>query len=549
GVGATVATVLFSDNVGVTAFTFTATGTQLSADGFYQISNAGVITLTAAGAAGAANDFETGANSFVHNVTAADAAGNTDTADITLSLTNLNDNAPRIDDAVAAPLNENSANGTAVYDVNEFFTGNDTDIDGQALNYSIIGGNTGGAFTIDAATGLISVANTAALDFETTPVFNLTIQASDGALADTAIVTVNLNDINEPPVNSVPGTQSVTQDTPLVFNGANAISVNDPEGMIGSVQLTVLNGTLNVALQGGATISAGAIGTGTLTISGSQADINATLATLVYQGNLNYSGADSLTIMSMNMPAPGNDTDTVPITVTAAAGSPGGGTTAASGPVGLNMPDLGWPSGQSPFAASSPAANSWRAADQLEVQYRDFVLPAVNESLRLRTLQAAQLMGAFTAADMGEIEAVSFGDGLQVEPALFVLPAVQEIRGEFDATAERAREFGTRPAPGTAPLLNDFDAYSRFLSQDGTQRDTPAPAQPTDPRAASSAGDAPAAPDAAPAAAPAPGASSAPASAEPAGAPAFSAQLRTAAALRTQVDAQLLASLRALRKS
>jgi hypothetical protein len=322
--------------------------------------------------------------------------------------------------------------------------------------------------------------------------------------------------------------------------------VSDPEGMLGSVQLTVLNGTLNVTPQGGATISAGAIGTGTLTIAGSQADINATLATLVYQGNLNFNGADTLTIMSMNMPAPGNDTDVVPITVTAAGG---GGATAASGPVGLNTPDLGWPSGKFPFAGPDQAADSGRASDQLDVQYRDYVLPAVNESLRLRTLQAVRLMGAFTAADVGEIEAVSFGASLQVEPALFVLPAVEEIREAFDATAERAREFGTKPAPGTAPLLNDFNAYTRFLSPDGTQRETPAPAEANAPRTVSPATDAPDAPDAAPAAVPAPSESSVRAPAESAGAPAFSAQLRAAAALRTQLDAHLIASLRALRKS
>jgi len=284
-----------------------------------------------------------------------------------------------------------------------------------------------------------------------------------------------------------------------------------------------------------------------LSITGSQADINATLTTLVYQGNLNFSGADTLTIMSMNMPAPGNDTDTVPITVTAAAGSPGGGTTAVSGPVGLNMPDLGWPSGQFPFASSNPAANSGRAADQLEVQYRGFVLPAVHESLHLRAVQAAQLTGSFTAADVGELEAVSFGDALRIEPALFVLPTVQEIHRDYSAVAERAREFGAKPAPGTAPLLNDFDAYTRFLSPDGTQREAPAAAEPIAPRSANPGADAAVAPEAAPALAP--GVESfVPTAPEPAGAPAFSAQLRAAATLRTQVDAQLLASLRALRK-
>ena len=47
-VGATVATLAFSDNVAVTGFTFTATGTNTSADGFFQIDALGNITLTAA---------------------------------------------------------------------------------------------------------------------------------------------------------------------------------------------------------------------------------------------------------------------------------------------------------------------------------------------------------------------------------------------------------------------------------------------------------------------------------------------------------------------
>ena len=39
----------------------------------------------------------------------------------------------------------------------------------QAITYSITAGNTGGAFAINAATGAITVANSGALDFETTP--------------------------------------------------------------------------------------------------------------------------------------------------------------------------------------------------------------------------------------------------------------------------------------------------------------------------------------------------------------------------------------------
>ena len=117
------------------------------------------------------------------------------------------------------------------------------------------------------------------------------------------------------PVNTVPGAQTVNQDTPLAFTGGNTISVNDADGDLSTVQLTVTSGTLNVTLQGAASISAGANGSATFTLSGDQADINATLATLIYQGNLGYSGADTLTVLSTDDTAR-TDSDNVAITVT-----------------------------------------------------------------------------------------------------------------------------------------------------------------------------------------------------------------------------------------
>ena len=74
----------------------------------------------------------------------------------------------------------------------------------------------------------------------------------------------------------------MNEDTALSIGG---ISVNDVDGNLATTQLTVTNGTVTVSLAGGATISAGANGTATLTLSGTQAQINAALATLSYQGN------------------------------------------------------------------------------------------------------------------------------------------------------------------------------------------------------------------------------------------------------------------------
>ena len=100
--------------------------------------------------------------------------------------------------------------------------------------------------------------------------------------------------VNSAPVNSVPaGPLVVNEDTPLAIG---SISVSDLENNLSSVALTVVNGTLGAAAAGGAFVTGG--GTGALTITGSQAVINLTLANLVYQGNLDYSGADTLTVTS-----------------------------------------------------------------------------------------------------------------------------------------------------------------------------------------------------------------------------------------------------------
>ncbi len=142
----------------------------------------------------------------------------------------------------------------------------------------------------------------------------LTVTSTDGnAVTDVDTVALTVTPVNDPPVNTVPGAQTVTEDTALSLGG---ISVTDVDGNLATVQLGVLNGTVTVTLSGGAVISAGANGTGTLTVAGSQAAINATLASLVYQGTLNYNGPDTLTVTTTDTNS-ATDVDTVALTVTA----------------------------------------------------------------------------------------------------------------------------------------------------------------------------------------------------------------------------------------
>ena len=142
-------------------------------------------------------DFETTPVFIITVQVQDDGVGNlTAQADITINLTDVNET-PDIQDQTFT-IAENSANGTQVGTV----TAVDPDA-GQTLTYSITSGNTNSAFAIDPQNGELTVSNSTMLDFETTPVFILTVQVQDdgaGNLTDEATITVNITDQNESPV-------------------------------------------------------------------------------------------------------------------------------------------------------------------------------------------------------------------------------------------------------------------------------------------------------------------------------------------------------------
>ncbi|MEJ8847254.1 DUF4347 domain-containing protein [Variovorax rhizosphaerae] len=166
-------------------------------------------------------------------------------------------------------------------------------------------------YTLDNANPTVNALN---VGQSLTEVFTYTLTDGDGDTSS-ATLTVTINGANDAPLNTVPGAQTVGEDVALAFSGANAISVNDVDANLTSVTLTVTNGRLNVSLSGAATFSAGANNSATVTISGTQADINASLATLAYTGNTDFSGSDTLTVLSRDSGGL-TDSDTVAITVT-----------------------------------------------------------------------------------------------------------------------------------------------------------------------------------------------------------------------------------------
>ncbi len=109
-------------------------------------------------------------------------------ATITIDVYGLND-APSISSATFT-LDENSLPSTIVGTV----AASDPDA-GQILTFAIIAGDPAGTFSIHALTGEITVNDATALDYETSPTFDLTVQVTDdGApiLSSSATITINL---------------------------------------------------------------------------------------------------------------------------------------------------------------------------------------------------------------------------------------------------------------------------------------------------------------------------------------------------------------------
>ena len=168
---------------------------------------------------------------------------------------------------------------------------------------------TGTAAQINAA--LAALAYTGNLNFNGAD--TLTVATSDGTAADIDTIAITVNAVNDAPVNTVPAAQTVAEDTILPIAG---VSVADIDSSALTTTLSVAHGILNVTAGAGVTGN----GTASVTIAGTAAQINAALAGLAYTGNLNFNGADTLTVATSDGTA--TDTDTIAITVNAVNDAP-----------------------------------------------------------------------------------------------------------------------------------------------------------------------------------------------------------------------------------
>ena len=80
----------------------------------------------------------------------------------TIGVTDVAPSTPTDSDAAANTVAEGAANGSTVG-----VTASSTDVNGPAVTYSLVGDTSGGGFTINAATGVVTVADSTKIDFET----------------------------------------------------------------------------------------------------------------------------------------------------------------------------------------------------------------------------------------------------------------------------------------------------------------------------------------------------------------------------------------------
>jgi hypothetical protein len=232
-----------------------------------------------------------------------DGHGGSSTATVTVNVAPANDAPLAVNDTASA------TEDTPLTLAASTLLANDSDPDaGDVLTITAVAPGTGGTPVLNPDG---SVSFTPAANFNGVATFTYTVSDGHGG-SSTATVTVNVAPANDAPVNTVPGAQSTAEDTPKAIAG---VSVADADSASLTTTISVLHGTLSVTPGGGVSISNN--GTGTVTLSGTAAQINAALAGLTYTNTPDYNGSDTLTIATSDGAL--TDTDTVAITVTPVA--------------------------------------------------------------------------------------------------------------------------------------------------------------------------------------------------------------------------------------
>jgi hypothetical protein len=226
-------------------------------------------------------------------------------------------------------VNEDAAATTLNVTLNDRKNNPDAVLPTGIVIVSVTQGSLGGIVSIN--TGAKTVNYTPAANAFGTETFTYTLRDPTTLVTDTATVTITINAVNDSPVNTVPGIQSVPEDGTRTFSSGNSnlIAIADIDAGGNNVQtsLTVASGKLTLSGTTGLAFISGANGSASMMIQGTIGSINAALAGMQYAPNLNFSGSDTLQILTSDLghtgsPGAKSDTDTVTINVLAVNDAP-----------------------------------------------------------------------------------------------------------------------------------------------------------------------------------------------------------------------------------
>ena len=155
-------------------------------------------------------------------------------------------------------------------------------------------------------------------------VAGFSFDVSDGSASVTGTATLTVTAVNDAPQLTVPSQTATSSGGAVAIGG---LSVTDVDSGLLRTALSVQQGVLVLDLSGGATVASGANSTAVIELTGTSAQLDAALSTLVYRPAAGQQGEDVLTIVASDSDG-ATFTATVGIVVTSA--SSGTSTTGAT---------------------------------------------------------------------------------------------------------------------------------------------------------------------------------------------------------------------------
>ncbi len=175
--------------------------------------------------------------SYAVTISVSDGNGGSDSIDVTINVTDVNE-APSFTDgsSTTRSIAENTVSGQNIGSAVAA-----TDVDSETtLVYTLSGANAA-SFSIVSTSGQLQTS--AALDYETTTSYSVTITVSDGSLSDSINVTINVTNVNEAPTftDGSSTSRSVAENTASGQNIGDAVAATDVDS--GTTLVYTLSGT------------------------------------------------------------------------------------------------------------------------------------------------------------------------------------------------------------------------------------------------------------------------------------------------------------------